>query len=78
MPTQSYEITPAQFSAYLGTVAAEGFALTPSSPNAGRVNGRGVTIDYVFTGAMLNLTGISKPFFVSWGYVWSLILEHLS
>lgn len=78
MPTQTYTITPDQFQAYLVETKQNDFSITPTSPTSGTAEGKGVTLKYAYDGTTLTLTGLDKPWIVSWSYVWGLISEHLT
>lgn len=76
-------LTQTQFQSYFSELEANGFTTSNvgtfgPSGESGTVTGSGVVITYNFDGSTLTLTGVSKPFFVSWAYVWNLVNEHLS
>jgi hypothetical protein len=86
MPNQPFQLTPDKFAAYMEQLPGEGLTVNQASPNPGdapnhshgQVTGFGCVLNYTYDGATLSVIGISKPFIVSWQYIFNLIAEHLA
>jgi hypothetical protein len=80
MPKQTFHVAPPDFASYLASLPSEGMTITPDDSSSGTAVGHSVTIRYFYSlpDQTLQLTGVDKPWLVSWDYIFGLISEHLT